>query len=120
MSTNKAIGIVFLYNKEEGDPEEVSTELSDHFSDITQNLVNQELLGLPDLKEIMDDKKIYWGGITRDFEKIIEDNEAIVNIAWEVYNRHTGIEPSDEVKVLIYDGNKAPWNFTLMACVLYE
>lgn len=120
MSTNKAIGIVFLYNKEKGGPKKVSTQLSDYFSDITQNLVNQDLLDLPDLKEIMDEKKIYFGGIKKDFEEILNDNEAIVNIAWEVFNRHTGIEASDEVKVLVYDGDQAPWNFTLMACVLYQ
>jgi hypothetical protein len=120
MSTDKAIGIVFLYNKDVGGPEKVSTQLSDYFSDITQNLVNQELLGLPDLKEIMDEKKIYFGGIKRDFKKILNDNESIVNIAWEVYNQHTGIEASDEVKVLIYDGDQTPWKFTLMACVLYQ
>jgi len=119
MSTNNAIGIVFLYNKEEGSPEKISKELSEYFSDITKHLVNQDLLGLPALKEIMDEKKIYWGGIKKDFKKTLGDNEAIGSIAWEVFNQHTGIEASDEVKVLVYDAEQAPWNFALMACVLY-
>lgn len=120
MSTDTAIGIVFLYNTEEGSPDKVSEELSKYFSEITKHMVNQDLLGLPALKEIMDEKKIYWGGIKKDFEQTLGDNEAIGSIAWEVFNQHSGITPSDEVKVLIYDEDQAPWKFTLMACVLYK
>ena len=41
-----AIGVVFLYNRKEGSPEEVSKKFSKHFPDITENLVKEDLLNL--------------------------------------------------------------------------
>ncbi len=120
MSESSAIGIIFLYNKEHGSPEKVSKELSDYFSQITENLVSQGLMDLPRLKKIMEEKKIFWGAIKENFENILNDTDAIGHIAWNVFKKHTGIEASEDVKLLIYDGTQAPWNFTLMACVLYQ
>ncbi len=114
------IGIVFLFNMKEGTPQDVSKKFSDYFSSVTENLVRQGLLELVKLKEIMDENKIFWGGIKKDFEKVLQNNEMIGDLAWQVFKNHTNIEPSEDVKCLIYDGEKAPWNFTLMVCVLYK
>ena len=73
-----------------------------------------------ELKNVLDSKSIYWGGIRENFEKILENDEAIGRLAWKVFNDQSGKEASDEVKSLVYDGSKAPWKFTLMACVLYD
>ena len=117
----KAIGIVMLYDRKVGDPQEISKNFfGENFSIVSEGLVSQELIELPQLKELLDSKSIYWGGIRENFEKILEDEEGIGRLAWKVFHDQSGKEASDEVKSLVYDGSKAPWDFTLMACVLYE
>ncbi len=117
----KAIGIVMLYDRRVGDPQEVSkTFFGENFSIVTEGLVSQKLIDLIQLKNILDSKSIYWGAIRENFEKFLEEDEAIGRLAWKVFNDKSGKEASDEVKSLVYDGSKAPWKFTLMACVLYE
>ncbi|TFF93965.1 MAG: hypothetical protein EU543_02365 [Promethearchaeota archaeon] len=114
------IGIVFLFNMDEGSPEEVSKKFSDYFSSVTENLVRENLLELAQLKEIIDEKKIFWGGIKKDFEKVVENTDMIGELALQVFKKHTEIEGSEDVHCLIYDGSQAPWNFTLMSCVVYK
>ncbi|MFX1337190.1 MAG: hypothetical protein ACFFDK_01130 [Promethearchaeota archaeon] len=117
----QAIGIVMLYDRQVGEPQEVSKNFfGENFSIVTEGLVSQELIDLIQLKNILDSKSIYWAGIRENFEKILEDDEGIGRLAWKVFNDQSGKEASDEVKSLIYDGSKAPWNFSLMVCVLYE
>jgi len=117
----KAIGIVMLYDRQVGEPQEVSKNFfGENFSLVTEGLISQELIDLIQLKNILDSKSIYWGGIRENFENFLEDDEAIGRLAWKVFNDQSGKEASDEVKSLVYDGSKAPWKFTLMACVLYE
>ncbi len=116
----KAIGLVFLYNRTEGKPEDVSRKFSKHFHLVSENLITEGLIDLPELKKIIDMKQIYWAGIKERFLEILEDQEAIGKLAWKVFKDFSGKEPFDEVKSLIYDGNEVPWKFTLMACVLYE
>ncbi|MFW9938325.1 MAG: hypothetical protein ACFFD5_11800 [Candidatus Thorarchaeota archaeon] len=115
-----AIGIVFLYKREIGKPQEVSKNFSKYFSNITENLVKQDLLGIVELKEIIDSKRIYWGAIKENFNEFFNNEELIGQVAWKVFNEHSGIEPSEEVKILIYDENKSPWYFILMVCVIYN
>lgn len=115
-----AIGIVFLFNKEEGTPEEVSKEFSEYFAGVTENFVREGLLDLVKLKEIIDENKIYWGAIKENFQKVVDDPDMIGELAWRVFKNHTDIEASENVKTLIYDGEQSPWGFTLLACVLYE
>ena len=116
----KAIGLVFLYNRKEGNPEEVSRKFSKHFQLVSENLITEGLIGLPELKKIIDMKQIYWAGIKERFLEISYNEQAIGKLAWKVFKDLSGKEPFDEVKSLIYDENEVPWNFTLMACVLYE
>ena len=117
----KAIGIVLLYDRNIGSPNEVSKKFfGENFSKVTEGLVTQGLIEFVDLKNILDAKSIYWGGIKENFKNILEDDEAIGRLAWKVFNDQSGKDASDEVKSLIYDESKAPWKFTLMACVLYE
>lgn len=114
------LGIVFLFNMDEGNPEEVSKEFGEHFPSVTENLVRENLLELAELKEIIDNKKIFWGGIKKDFDKVVQNNDMIGDLAWKVFKKHTDIEASEDVRCLIYDGAQAPWNFTLMSCVMYK
>ncbi|TXT67262.1 MAG: hypothetical protein BAJALOKI1v1_140030 [Promethearchaeota archaeon] len=114
------LGIVFLFNMDEGKPEEVSKRFSEQFSGVTETLVRQGLLELVELKKILDEKKVYWGGIKKDFEKVLQNSDMIGDLAWQVFQNHTNIEASEDVKALIYDGEQAPWNFSLIVCVLYE
>lgn len=120
MDLDDPLGIVFLFNMKEGKPEDVSKNFSEYYSGVTQNLVREELLELVELKDIMDKKLIYWGGIKENFELVVQDEEMIGDLAWQVFHNHTNIEASEDVKCLIYDGNQAPWGFTLLACVLYK
>jgi hypothetical protein len=116
----KAIGIVFLYDRSLGSPQDISKNFVSHFSSVSENLVMEKLVLLNDLKEIMDAGRIYWAGIKENFENMIEDEDTIGKIAWKVFADHTKIEPSEEVKSLIYKAKGTPWKFNLLACVLYE
>ena len=116
----KSIGIVFLYNRSLGSPDEMASKFSKYFANVSENIVLEKLVQLNDLKEIIDKKRIYWAGIKEKFSDILNDEEIIGKLAWKVFKDHSNIEASDEVKSLIYDGNKVPWNFPLMVCVLYQ
>ena len=116
----KAIGLVFLYDRNLGAPGEISKKFSEYFPSLSENLVLEDLLSLPNLKEIIDSKKIYWAGIKENFSVFLEDNDMIGKLAWKVFSDYSGNEPSEEVKSLIYNAKRAPWGFSLMTCVLYE
>ena len=116
----KAIGLVFLYNRKLGTPEEISKQFSEHFANVSENLVLEKLLGLVELKDILDNQRIYWAGIKENFESIMEDNDSIGKIAWKVFKDFFGEEPSEEVKSLVYYGINTPWHFPVMVCVLYK
>ncbi|TXT53432.1 MAG: hypothetical protein BAJALOKI2v1_970009 [Promethearchaeota archaeon] len=120
MSEDAAIGLVFLFNMKEGTPEKVSKEFSEYFPSVTENIVREGLLDLATLKKIIDEKKIFWGAVKKDFKKVVQNPDMMGDLAHQVYKNHTGVEASEDVKVLVYDGSQAPWGFTLMACVLYE
>jgi len=115
-----ASGIVFLFDMEEGQPDDVSTKFSEYFSGVSENLVREELLELVELKEIIDSKRIFWGGIKKDFSTVVENPDMIADLAWKVFKKHTEEEASEDVRVIIYDSSDAPWGFTLLACVLYD
>jgi hypothetical protein len=117
----KAIGIVFLYDRKEGPPEEISKKFAgSNFASVTENLVKEGLIDLIDLKDIIDSKIIYWAGIKKDFNKVLDDKDAIGSFAWRVFKHYTEKDASEDIKSLIYDGSDVPWNFTLMTCVIYE
>jgi hypothetical protein len=115
-----AIGLVLLYDRNIGKPEDISKRFSSHFANVGENLVLEGLLELPEFKEIMDMKRIYWGGVKENFLKLLDDDDAIGKLAWKVFVENAKIEPSEEVKSLIYEKENAPWDFSLMVCVLYE
>ncbi|MFX0025136.1 MAG: hypothetical protein ACFE8M_01885 [Candidatus Hermodarchaeota archaeon] len=112
--------MVFLYDRKLGIPEEISKQFSQYFPDISENLVLENLLGLAELKEIIDKKRIYWAGIKENFDFILDNNDSIGKIAWKVFKDFIGKEPSEEVKSLVYNGAQAPWKFSVMVCVIYE
>ncbi len=116
----KSIGLVFLYNRNLGAPDEMAKKFSKYFTNVSENIVLEKLVQLTDLKEIMDKKRIYWAGIKENFSDVINDEDIIGKLAWKVFKDNSNIEALDEVKSLIYDGDKAPWNFPLMVCVLYQ
>ncbi len=116
----KAIGLVFLYDRNEGSPQEVSSNFFSHFSNVTENLIFAKLMELQELKEILDMKRVYWGGIKQNFLEMQDDETSLGKIAWKVFTDNSGIEPSEEVSSLIYEEKDAPWKFTLDACVIYE
>ncbi len=116
----KAIGLVFLYDRNEGSPQDVSANFITHFSNVTENLIFAGLMELSELKEIMDVKRIYWGGIKQNFLEILQEEEIIGKLAWKLFSDNTGIAPHEEVKSLIYEKENSPWGFTIMVCVLYQ
>ena len=117
----KPVGIVILYDRKEGAPEEVASKFAgEFFSMITENLVKEKMLEISNIKEILDSKLIYYGGIKDNINDFIANPETLGQIAWKVFNTHAGKEPLDEVKLIIFEGNKVPWNHTIAACVVYE
>lgn len=116
----QAIGIVFLFNEEEGSADDVSKNFAEHFAAVTENFVRQELMDLVTLKKIIDEKKIYWAAVKSNFNEVVEDPSKIGDLAWQVFQKHTNIEAAEDVEALVYDGSKAPWGFTLISCVLYQ
>ena len=81
----RAIGIVFLYDRTLGEPEVISKQFSKHFSDVGENLVLEGLMDLTALKEILDMKRVYWGGIKENFLGLLNDDDSIGKIAWKVF-----------------------------------
>lgn len=116
----KALGIVFLYDRTLGAPEDLAKKFSENFTFVSENIVLENLVQLVDLKEIMDKNRIYWAGIKENFDEIINNEEIIGKLAWKVFKDNSTIDASDEVKSLIYNGDKVPWNFPLIVCVLYQ
>ena len=116
----KAIGLVFLYDRKLGKPEEISKQFSQYFPDISESLVLEKLLGLSELKDIIDKKRIYWAGIKENFDIILENDDSIGKIAWKVFKDFFGEGPSEEVKSLVYYGAQTPLKFSVMICVIYE
>ncbi len=116
----KAIGIVFLFDKKVGSPEDISKQFSKYFSNVSENFVKEGLMDLVELKSILDSKKIFWGGIKEDFENLLKNDELIGDLAWNVFKKHVNIEAAEDIRTLIYQASDAPWGFTLIANVLYE
>ena len=116
----KAIGMVFLYDREIGSPEEVSKDFSKYFASVNENLVLNNVLNLVDLKEILDEHRIYWAGIKDIFLEVINNDELMGSIAWKVFVDKSGIKPSDQINVVFYDKNEVPWKFSLLTCIFYE
>jgi hypothetical protein len=116
----KSLGIVFLYDRKLGPPKEMARKFIEYFKLVSENIVLEDLVKLADLKEIMDKKRIYWAGIKENFIDVMHNEEMIGKLAWKVFNDNTAIEASDEVKSLVYNGDKVSWNFPLMVCVLYQ
>lgn len=116
----KAIGLVFLYDRKLGIPEEISKQFSQYFPDISENLVLEKLLGLSELKDILNKKRIYWAGIKENFDMILENDASIGKIAWKVFKDFFGEEPAEEVKSLVYNEAQTPWKFSVMVCVIYK
>ncbi|TFF88887.1 MAG: hypothetical protein EU549_02185 [Promethearchaeota archaeon] len=116
----KGLGIVFLYDRSLGPPNEIASKFSEHFTMVSENIVLEKLVTLVDLKEIMEKKWIYWAGIKENFAEIIEKENLIGKLAWKVFKDHSNIEASNDVKSLVYNGEKVPWNFSLIVCVLYQ
>ncbi|MHA1756877.1 MAG: hypothetical protein ACTSVV_08915 [Promethearchaeota archaeon] len=116
----KALGIVFLYDRAQGPPDKVSKEFSDRFAAVSENLVKEGLINLPELKDVMDFGRIYWGGIKERFAEILKDENAIGGISIQVFENHSGMKAGDQVKSLLYDGSKTPWGFDLVVSVIYS
>ncbi len=116
----KAIGIAFLYDRNLGTPEEISKKFSEYFPNVNENIVLEGLMDLVQLKEIMDAKRIFWAGVKENFDDIMENGDLIGDLAWNVFKKHANMEPSEDIKSLIYKGSEAPWKFNLIACILYK
>jgi len=91
-----AIGIVFLYDRKLGSPEEMAGNFKDNFSQVTENLVSEGLLDLPELKKIIDSQKIYWAGVRENFAEVLGDSDTIGKISWITFKNHTNIEAGDD------------------------
>ncbi|TFG14881.1 MAG: hypothetical protein EU531_08870, partial [Promethearchaeota archaeon] len=78
----KALGIVFLYDRALGAPEDLAKKFSENFTIVTENIVLENLVELVDLKEIMDKNRIYWAGIKENFVEILNNEEIIGKLAW--------------------------------------
>ena len=117
----KPIGIVILYDRNEGAPEEMAAKFAGvFFSQVTENIVKERMLDIGDIKDILDSKTVYYGGIKESFKELESSPEGLGQIAWKVFNNHTGKEPLDDVKMVIFEGDKVPWNHTIVACVVYD
>jgi len=117
----KPIGIVILYDRKQGAPEELSSKFAgEFFSQVTENLLSQKLLEMGDIKEFLESKLIFYGGIKDDFDGLVYNPDSLGQIAWKVFNNHTKKEPIDDVKMLIFDGEQVPWEHTIAACVIYD
>ena len=117
----KPIGIVILYDRKEGTPEELSSKFAaEFFSQVSENVIKEKMLSLGEMKELLDSKMLFYGGIKEKFDEFTNNPEVLGQIAWKVFYDHTGKEPIDDVKLVIFNGDNVPWNHSIAACVLYD
>ena len=116
------IALILMLNKSEIGDKNLLAEMKPYLPDAVKALVNE---GYINTKEEFD--KILDGNFVqairledKDFKKLEEDDELVGATAMDVYKTNYQVEPNEDVEILYYPKDKAPWKFSLYVAVLYS
>jgi hypothetical protein len=116
------IALILLLNKEEIGDKNLLNEMKPYLTDAVKNLVNE---GYIKTKEEFD--KILDGGFVqavrlaeKDFKKLEHDKDLLGATAFDVYKKSYDVQPNEDIEVIYYPKDKAPWGFSLYLCVMYS
>jgi len=116
------IALVLILNKSEIGDKNLLNEMKPYLPEAVKNLVNE---GYIKTKEEFD--KILDGGFVQairmedsDFKKLESDDDLVGATAMDVYKANYQVEPNEDVEVLFYPKEKAPWGFSLFLAVMYS
>ncbi|MHA1819586.1 MAG: hypothetical protein ACTSU2_04850 [Promethearchaeota archaeon] len=115
------VGICFILNKANA-PDDPLKALEPYYVDIVKHLNKEEIItSSKEYDKIINGSYVYFVRVEKsDYEKMLNDSSIIGSTAIDVYLKHTGVEPSDDVDILIYPKDKAPWGFDLIVSVLFS
>ena len=122
MAKDEPMGIVFLYNQKIGDEKFITDAIKPYLTQIVKNLLSEGYITRQDhYNKIFDGGFIYFTGLEEAyFDELINDNSKIGMAAFETFKINTDVEPSEEVEVIHYLADKAPWKFDLFVSVVYS
>jgi len=116
------IALILILNKSEIGDKNLLKELTPYLPDAIKTLVKE---GYIKTKEEFD--KILDGSFVQairmedtDFKKLEQDDDLVGATAMDVYKTNYQVEPSEDVKILHYPKDKAPWGFSLYLAVMYS
>jgi hypothetical protein len=116
------IAIILMMNKNEIGEINILETFQPYMVDAVKTLVAE---GYIKTKEEFD--KILDGGFVQairladeDFKKLEKDDDLIGATAMDVYKENYQVEPNEDVEVLYYPKENAPWKFSLYVAVLYS
>jgi len=124
----KPKALVFIFNKNAGDLDDVSAKIVPFFAPMVKNLVSEKYINSKDEFDVIADKqRVYFiRGDDEKFKELLMDDakDRIADVARTAYyTNNTAEKDSDtskDVNAIIYDGSKAPWGFDLILTVIYE
>ena len=116
------IAIILMMNKSEIGEKNILEAFQPYMVDAVKNLVAE---GYIKTKDQFD--KILDGGFVQairmeasDFKKLETDDDLVGATAMDVYKANYQLEPNEDVDVLYYPKEKAPWGFALFLAVMYS
>ncbi|MHA1110187.1 MAG: hypothetical protein ACTSRE_03755 [Promethearchaeota archaeon] len=116
------IALILMMNKSEIGEINILETFKPYMVDAVKTLVAE---GYIKTKEEFD--KILDGGFVQairmedsDFKKLEKDDDLVGATAMDVYKANYQLEPNEDVEVLYYPKETAPWKFSLYVCVLYS
>jgi hypothetical protein len=116
------IALILMLNKSEIGDKNLLAEMKPYLADAVKALVNE---GYINTKEEFD--KILDGNFVQairledgDFKKLEQDDELVGATAMDVYKTNYQVEPNEDVEILHYSKDKAPWGFSLYVAVMYS
>lgn len=116
------IALILMMNKNEIGDKDILEAFQPYMVDAVKALVSE---GYIKTKEEFD--KILDGGFVQairmedaDFKKLENNDDLIGATAMDVYKTHYQVEPNEDVDILHYPKEKAPWGFSLFVAVMYS
>lgn len=116
------IALVLLMNKSEIGEINILETFQPYMVDAVKTLVAE---GYVKTKEEFD--KILDGGFVqavrledKDFKKLEHDSDLLGATALDVYTSNYQVQPNEDIEVVFYPKETAPWKFSLYLCVLYS
>ncbi len=116
------IALILILNKSEIGDKNLLNEMKPYLPEAVKNLVDE---GFIKTKEEFD--KILDGGFVQavrladeDFKKLEEDDDLVGATAMDVYKTNYQVEPNEDIDILYYPKEDAPWQFSIFLAVVYS